>query len=284
MVSPPYGCKGLEQMAKKIVREEAGSAVIDAGVAEEGMDVHTQAAPADPEDLSDVTSHSPAEPMDITTRLTLALERLASKQEQTEKAGGVGDAAILAMIGTLAAAVEKLTEGQLKGSELIANATKKATRPSNEAPPQISCFNPRGDKDFPKPQLKCQMLLPWPAEPESLTREETELLNLLEPGDYVIARNDRTKVKMSVRCTYNLDSDKPSKLIINHDTAFNNDYHRMMPPMTEYLRSMLKQNPKSRQAEKLVVTDDDELLLIAAGQLNDGSIPENGSRVISIGE
>lgn len=256
-------------------------------VAAEGMGV--PAAPEvvggdgdDDEDITADASDSPSGDTDITTRLTIALERLAQRQDQPAAAAGT-DPVVLNAIMTLAQAVERLTDGQMKGSELIANATKKANRPSNEAPPMISAFNPRGDKDFPKPALKCKMLLPWEAEHESLTREEVDLLNLLEPMDYIVVRNDRTKVKVEVRCKYNLDSDVPSILIINHDTAFNNDYQRMMPPLVDMLRSMLKQNPKTRAAEKMVVTDDEELEFIAAGLMNNGLPPEDG-KVISAGE
>lgn len=247
----------------------------------EGMDVQSATAPpVDPEDASDLVSGSSEEP-DITERLTIALEALAQKQVAT---GGTTESALFAAaMNRMAEALERVSEGQLKGSKLVADATIRAQRPSNEFAPKISVFNLRGEKDFPKDKLKCRMLIPWEAEEDSLTREEVELLNLMQPGEYIVVRNDRTKVKLYCRVSTNLDSDVPALLIINHDTAFNNDYHRMMPPLTEVLRQMLKQNPKSRNAEKLVLSMEEEEALILAGKLNDGSTPTDGT-VISVGQ
>lgn len=270
-----------------------------AAIVPEGMSVRATARPVDPDDFGDVmSSNDPrnfddegagfdpgaagegaAVPTDLTTRLTEALEALAARQGTAQGP----DPITLGILSTLTAAVDRLSQGQLQGAQIIAQATRKASRPSNEAPPKISVLNPRGDKDFPKPPLKCMMLLPWEAEWESLDREEIELLNLLEPGDYVVVRNDRTKIKMMVRCEFKLDSDVPSKLIMNHDTAFNNDYHRMMPPLIDMLRGMLKQNPKTRAKAEMVLTMDEELALIEAGKLNDGSVPVSG-QVVSVGE
>lgn len=226
---------------------------------------------------------------DMLGRLTIALEALASNQNKGGRdndSGSEMNTQIAAAMVMLAKAMERMTEGQMDGSRLIADATKRAQRPNNEFPPSISAFNLRGDKDFPKPPLKCQMFLPWPCEPDSpeLTREEIELLNILEPGEYIVKRNDNTKIKMTVRIETKLDSDDPSRLIVNHDTAFNNDYHRLMPPMDQWLRGMLNSKPRLRARVAAVLTMDEEAALILAGKLNDGSVPEKGKFVVSRGE
>lgn len=183
----------------------------------------------------------------------------------------------------LTAAFERMAANQLEAADRVAKATRTASRPSNEAVPQISVLNPRGDKDFPRPALKCRVLFPWQVEHESCTREEIELLNLLVPGDYMVERNDGTKVKLIVRATYKADSDTIDTLLVNHDTAFNNDYHWLMPPMKSILRQMLRQNPKTKALANVVLSMDEELELIQAGLLNDGTQPTNG-KVVSVGE
>lgn len=257
-------------------------------IIEEGMDVQATAKPVDPENFDDITSDAvedalpgnlPPAQQDITDRLTIALEALAARKDQPAQ----NNDAIAGAIIVLAGAIERMYEGQLKGANIIAEANKKSQRPFNENAPKISVFNLRGEKDFPKPKLKCKMLLPWEAEEDSLDREEIELLNLLQAGEYGVLRNDRTKVKMTVMVKTKLDSDEASILMINHDTAFNNDYHRMLPPLTEILRQMLKQNPRTKHAANLVVSMEEEAAFILAGQLNDGTVPENG-RVLSVGE
>lgn len=266
-------------------------------IVDEGMDVTATAPPVDPEDASDLIIPEIEEAQaqaasgysgegqeasggvssGIQDRLAAALEALAAKKDNS------GNEAIALAITALAGAIERMSDGQIRGANIIAEANKKSQRPFNEVPPKISVFNLRGEKDFPKPKLKCKMFLPWEAEEDSLDREEIELLNLLQQGEYVVTRNDRTKVKMHVTIKTKLDSDDPSILMINHDTAFNNDYHRMLPPLTDILREMLKQNPRTKALANQVVTMDEEAAFILAGQLNDGTVPENG-RVISVGE
>jgi hypothetical protein len=59
--------------------------------------------------------------------------------------------------------------------------SRQTRRRSNQAGALRSPFNPRGDKDFPMPQLKCEMWIPYKiTDPHQggLTREEVELLNL----------------------------------------------------------------------------------------------------------
>ena len=207
----------------------------------------------------------------IQARMLAALESLAAKPDRTDREDSALD--------RLAAAFERMASAQLEGADRVAKATKAVTRPSNEAPPKISTLNPRGDKDFPRPQLKATFLLPWAADWDTLTREEIELLNLILPGDYVVKRNDATKVKIAVRATYKVDSDTIDKVLFVHETAFNNDYHSLMPP--DWIRQMVRQNPKTRAACDAVLTMDEEEDLILAGCLNDGS---KSGKLVSVGE
>ena len=214
---------------------------------------------------------------DMLARLTAAMEVIAGQSNRTDSQDRAFD--------RLAAAFDRMAGAQLEGADRVARATRIANRPSNEVPPGISVFNLRGDKDFPKPTLKCRFLLPWEVEKDgsSCTREEVELLNLLIPGEYAIRRNDDTRVKLTVRATYKLDSDVIDTILVNHDTAFNNDYHALMPPMSNFLRQMLKQNPKTKAAADHVLSMEEEEALILVGKLNDCSVPENRSVVFVAG-
>lgn len=209
----------------------------------------------------------------LLSRLTIALEALSNKENKSERENSALD--------RLAVAFERMAEAQLEGANRVAKATRSATRPSNEAPPKISVFNPRGDKDFPKPALKADFYLPWHADADSMTREEIELLNLFMPGEYVVRRIDNTKIKVTVRATYRLDSDQMDKVLVNHDTAFNNDHQRLMP--SNWIRQIAEGNPKNRADAKMVLTMDEEADLILAGKLSDGSTPAD-KKVVSVGE
>lgn len=171
----------------------------------------------------------------------------------------------------LAAALERVADAQRDGSALIASETRRAHRPSNEVVPQVSVFNRRGTllPDYQKPLLKCIMFIPWVVEWESITREEVELLNLLEPGEYVVKRVDGTKIKETVRVEYGMDEMTPSKLLINHETAFNNDNFKLSVAMTERLRQMLKQHsPEIRAKAAAILSDEEEEAMIEAGELS----------------
>ena len=216
-------------------------------------------------------------PPDVMTRLTTALESLNKRSDEAGTSGQVAQAIVM-----MAAAIEKLNAGQMQAAQLQADMHRRVTRPENNFPPLISAFNLRGDKDFPRPELKCPMFIPWPVEAEANTREETELLNLLEPGEFMVTRGDRSKVKITVTIIRKLDSDAPSQLAVNHETAFNNDNHKQMPH--DWIRQLAMANPKTRQAAANVVTMEEEQALILAGKLNDGTYPAQGQRLVSVGE
>ena len=184
-----------------------------------------------------------------------------------------GDQAVLDRLTT---AFEALTATQKE----VANATK---RPSNQFPPEISPYNLRGDKDFPRPRLKCQYVTPWcrPDDDTSLTREEVELLNLLEPGTYPIRRTDGTRIELAVLATYPPEGgDVPTRLTVTHPTAFKQDQHTLLPSLVDTLRMMLRSKPSLHAKAKLVVTMEEEEDLIRQSKLNDGTIAD---RVVSVG-
>lgn len=228
-------------------------------------------------EMTPVTGGAPApvtEALTTEERLTRVMEALAAKQ------GSSDNNAIL----KLAEAIERMTGSTIEGAKIQARATRVGQRHENLVSTGISTLNLRGEKDFPKPPLACEFMIPWLVDYDSVTREEIELLNLIAsaPGEYPVRRNDGSKIKIIVSANLTPDSDKLERVIFKHDTAFNNDNHSLMPPLTDMLRGMLKSKPHTKKAADGVLTMDDEALLIREGKLNDGTIPED-KMVISMG-
>jgi len=103
---------------------------------------------------------------------------------------------------------QEFQERQLQIQEAALGVQKKQltqTAPKSlQMAPKISPFNLRGQKDYPNPRLKCEVYAPWKIDPNlemeapSLDREEIELFNLLEPGNYTIERTDGVTVPCCV--------------------------------------------------------------------------------------
>lgn len=207
------------------------------------------------------------------------LDRLSAALASAQSAPAAS--ANMETMARLTEALQRVSEAQMEGAKLIASENRRVHRPSNEIVPRISPFNRRGellDKDTPGPHkmpLKCTMLIPWLVEWESVTREEVDLLNLLEPGDYVSQRADRSKIHVEVRIDYDVTGTKPTRLLLNHKTpdggagtAFNNDGFKLQPPIPEFLRYILKQHrPEVAALAAAVMSDEEEAALIACGDL-----------------
>lgn len=207
------------------------------------------------------------------------LDRLAKSLEQAKSSvtpDGNPD-----VLSKLTRALERVSEAQVEGAKIIATETRRAHRPSNEVVPQVSVFNRRGvllsadDAGPHKPPLKCAMMVPFLIEWESCTREEVELLNLLQPGEYRLSLIDKSRVKVGIRIDYKLDGVTPSRLLLNSQgengepgSAFNNDNFRLLPSLADMLRQVLRQHDKETVAlATAVMSDEEEEALIGAGQL-----------------
>lgn len=225
----------------------------------------------------------PLDPLMVQLEMAKAMQMLAAQMEANRNAaatppaagggGGVGDDRLVNLMETLSTALVRLSESNIEGSKLIADETRRAHRPSNEIAHNRSVFNRRGvtlpEEEYKKPALKCIMMIPWLIEWESINREEVELLNLLQEGEYILSRVDRTKIRVTVHVDYKVDNVTPSRLIMNHETAFNNDNKDLMPPLTDWLRMILRQHdPETRSLAAAVMSDEEEEALIEAGQLS----------------
>lgn len=196
---------------------------------------------------------------DIQGAMLEALNAITTRIESMS-AGGDGNSETLARLAELQKTIADQNNATLK----------QIHRPRNEFPPLMSVFNPRGDKDYPRPLLKCEMFTPWfrPWDPGSLTREEVELLNLLDEGEYTMTRNDGTKVVLPVIVKYKLGTKEPERITITHESAFKNEEQARNKSLADTLRSMLGRKAKD------VITMEEEEAYIRLGQLNDGTQSE----------
>lgn len=174
-----------------------------------------------------------------------------------------------AVLSALVSALEKIASGQVNSQRAATEALDMSARlqqPDNKLSPGVSSFNPQGDREYPRPALKCPMFLPWEAEQGSLTFEEIELLNLLEEGDYAVKRNDGTKLKVAVKIKMNMNG-TPDTLFMNSEAAFNEENHWMMPSLVIILRQVLDANPNTRKAANEVMTMDERVEAVRSGEL-----------------
>lgn len=140
-----------------------------------------------------------------------------------------------------------ILEAQQKASEsqsVMAQATAKRLAPKSLEIAEISqasAFNPRGERDFPMPRLKCAVYAPWKLDPNhhSCTREEVELYNLLTPGVYAITLNDGMPAKVEVEAALNTATGVIERLLLKPDPSWSNENRQRFKPMTDMLREML---------------------------------------------
>lgn len=173
------------------------------------------------------------------------------------------------VLQALVAALQQIASGQVNSQRAATEALDMSARmqqPDNKFSHGISAFNPQGDREYPRPTLKCAMFLPWEAEQESLTFEEIELLNLLEEGEYIIRRNDGVKIQVTVKIKMNMNG-TPDTLFMNSEAAFTDETHWMMPPLVSVLRQILDARPHTRKSASAVLTMDTRASMIVAKEL-----------------
>lgn len=166
---------------------------------------------------------------------------------------------------TMASALERLAaiaEAQAAQTSVIA----KQNAPKSLEVAQIaqrSAFNPRGEKTYKMPRLQCDIYAPWKIDPNShgCTREEVELLNLLEPGIYAFELNDGETGKCEVIGTRNDASGKLEELHILPTPKWTDEHKQRFKSLAAMLREMLGDKAAH------VVTMKAEHHLIASGKL-----------------
>jgi hypothetical protein len=162
----------------------------------------------------------PATPADPIDRLIEALSRLTPHQQS-----GISS--------------EQL-ETVLKSN---AEATRKALKPENAQHPDVSAFNPLGERDHPRPRLRRKTF--WAGtelHEDELSREEIDLFNQVEHT--VEARNCVWRAELKRTAT-----DGTSELHVIFPCA-NTDDRMDLPSMTLMLRELLG-GTKAVDAESL---------------------------------
>lgn len=100
-----------------------------------------------------------------------------------------------------------------------ARAMKKALRPENETAPDVSIYNPLGERDHPRKRPShIFMQGPYPiCSPQDYatsTATEIALCENLVPGDYMVTKADASAVKVKIKVDYESNGTKPYRTTI----------------------------------------------------------------------
>lgn len=151
---------------------------------------------------------------------------------------------------TMASVMDKLANIALANNSVQREQLKQTKRRSNQFAPLTSPMNYRGEKDYPMAPLKCPMYIPHKVDEANiggLTREEVDLLNLVEPGDYFIEMNDGDRQAVCVvgyrssttNELYRMDFMGPRDEEGKHTGLFTHDRRNRFPSFRMLLRQIL---------------------------------------------
>lgn len=108
----------------------------------------------------------------------------------------------------------------------------------NNFPPDISWLNPLGERDHPRPELKCRMIyVGQELKKEGLSREECDLLNQCVPGDYFVTKADGSRIKFIIKGKFS--SAGTMETMSFHFPCKGPGDRDNHAPMTAYLREVL---------------------------------------------
>lgn len=202
------------------------------------------------------TPPAPPNPWEVLAGIQAALAKIAERPSADQNPD---------MMANLTAAMERIATATTDAAEKTVIESKRAFRPSNEIVHLRSVYHPRGRAYT--PALRCKMAVPWPVNGDTETREEVELLNLLEQGEYKVKRTDGSVYVERVIVTKDLNGNL-SDLNITNETAFNNDNYKTVSSLVDRLRQMLKQHPKAiREQAAAVLSIDEEQALVDANEI-----------------
>lgn len=154
------------------------------------------------------------------------------------------------LVEALRAATGNDDASMQRRAQFEAEAHERINKRENEVHPHISVYSyPEGDIAAAAAgkikKLECETLwVGYPLEVEQLTPQEVDLLNELQPGDYMFERADGTRTAMAVEGRL----DNAGRLSRKSVTfACRGDESKNLPSMVAHLRSAL--GKKSREAE-----------------------------------
>lgn len=154
------------------------------------------------------------------------------------------------VMARLVALQEEALKVQKINQEVQSEQLKQTKVKSNKLGPHVSPFNPRGEKDYPMPELKCEFWAPHKmvnADIGGLTREEVELINLLEPCEASIWMLDQERQPVLVVGERNVVTGKPERLSLmgpadakgQPTSLFTKERKGRFPGMATYLRQII---------------------------------------------
>lgn len=127
-------------------------------------------------------------------------------------------------------AVEAAQSGNAAIADIVTQGIAQARKPipegTDQSNPRISVFNPLGDRDHPRPLLKCEMFLgtqdgegkpiqrTYPFNQDDLTVHEILALNILEPGQHEIALYDGMTVSLKIVPEYDQATKALRRLVL----------------------------------------------------------------------
>jgi hypothetical protein len=130
--------------------------------------------------------------------------------------------------------------------ELLSSREEARPHENHFNPPMKSHYNPDGDRDFPRPDLKCQIVCTGVRlHKDCLTRTEIDLFNRLEPGVYRVTKADGRSIPFTV--TEKVDEGgKRERLNISYPCKSNEERSNHLS-LTSYLQEVLGET-KSTEA------------------------------------
>lgn len=136
--------------------------------------------------------------------------------------------------------------------EAIAQAFAATQKRENVVAPLVSVYNPRGERDHPKPALaaKHMMLNGIELDTDTLMWEEIEALNTLRAGAYRVTKSNGSKAPFTVEDTRGFDGVTLERRAIQFPSKDEHRYdHRSL---LEYCLDVLKQNGQTADVERIV--------------------------------
>ena len=135
-------------------------------------------------------------------------------------------------------------------ADALAKAFQKASRPENTAAPRVGPYNPKGDRDHPRPDLKAKFTQNGvPLTHNTLTWEEIEALNALPAGEFRVAKANGQKIAFKVRYIRGMDEETIERVEIEFPCKDEARYdHR---GLLEYCFDVLEQAGKSDEVARL---------------------------------
>lgn len=162
-----------------------------------------------------------------------------------------------AFAGALATALSTaLAQSGQVTAQAVQDATAEALRsarakiPENETHPDISVYNPDGERDHPRPGLQCEMFLgqydeddqvtpAFAIEGDRCTKQEQILFNQVRPGVFTVRRNDGKTGRVIVQGRRDANGDLQRLVIAVPHGWLGKDQQAQMPSQVSMAEQLI---------------------------------------------